>query len=59
MAVFTGSYERGITVAIFLVDIGFVLDEEICNVIAALLTGKMENGGLVDWLYCIGVGTML
>ena len=43
MAVFAGSHERGIAVTIFLVDVGFVFDEEISNVMRALLTGKMEH----------------
>ena len=59
MAIFTCSHERGAPVTVLLVDIGLVFDEEISNITAALLTGKMENRGLVDGLYCIGVGTML
>ena len=59
MAIFAGSHERGVPMTILLVDIGLVFDEEICNIMAALLTGKMQNRGFIDRLYCIGVGTML
>ena len=59
MAIFTGSHERGVPMTIFLVDIGLVFDEEVSNIMAPLLTGKVENRGFIDWLYCIGVGTML
>ena len=59
MAIFAGSHERGVPMTIFLVDIGLVFDEEICNVMAAFLTGEMQNRSFIDRLYCIGVGTML
>jgi hypothetical protein len=59
VAIFTGSHERGVPMTVLLIDIGLVFDEEISNIMAALLTGKVEDRGFVDRLYCIGVGAML